>query len=241
MTVGGIQVDRNKYTSVQRNAARTKGATERLLPKPVVIQVMIGGQPVRALIDSGSLGDFISATIVDQMKLKQTVLEKPLGLQLVVQGSRSKINAFVVVNYSYQNIRDSRHFDVANLNDYNIILGTPWMYQHQVCIGLNPRRIMVGCSEPLPIVSGMDTKYLLGATTISSNVDVISARAKLMAYAEPLCRNVEETELPPFWAINHSIPLIDKGKIYSWRPSKCPEVFRSQWNEKRDAYIKSGR
>jgi hypothetical protein len=36
------------------------------------------------------------------------------------------------------------------------------------------------------------------------------------------------------------IPLIDEAKIYPWRPSKCPEVFREQWAEKRDAYLKSG-
>ena len=102
---------------MQRNAARTKDTAERLLPKPIVIHVMVDGHPVRALVDSGSLGDFVSATVVDQMKLKCTVLDKPLGLQLAVQGSRSRINSFVEVDYSYQNIRDSRHFDVANLND----------------------------------------------------------------------------------------------------------------------------
>ena len=57
-----------------------------------------------------------------------------------------------------------------------------------------------------------------------------------MSYAEPLCRKVEEMEIPPFRAINHTIPLIDEQKVYQWRPSKCPEVFRSQRNEKRDVY-----
>jgi hypothetical protein len=33
--------------------------------------------------------------------------------------------------------------------------------------------------------------------------------------------------------------LIDKNKIYSWHPSHCPEVFRGQWAEKRDTYLKS--
>lgn len=46
--------------------------------------------------------------------------------------------------------------------------------------------------------------------------------------------------MPPLWAINHMIPLIDETKIYSWRPSRCPEIFRNQWNEKREAYLKSG-
>ena len=93
LSLNGVQVDRNKYESVQRNTSRVKGAGECLLPKPVVIKVKISEMPVRALVDSGSLGDFISMTVVDQLKLKHTILEKPLGLQLAVQGLRSKINS----------------------------------------------------------------------------------------------------------------------------------------------------
>ena len=241
LMLNGVQVDRNKYVSVQRNAARIKDMGERLMPKPIVIKVAINGVPVRALVDSGSLGDFISSTLVDQLKLKRINWDKPLGLQLAVQGSRSKINSAVNVNFSYQNIKDSRHFDVINLNDYDVILGTPWIYQHQVCIGLNPARIVIGSDVPLPIASGTDTKYLLGAAALLPDDEILQLPAELMSYAEPLCCKVEETELPPFRAINHTIPLIDEQKVYQWRPSKCPEVFRSQWNEKRDAYIKSGR
>ena len=240
LAVYGVQVDRNKYVSVQRNASRVKGANDRVLPKPVVINFIVNGLPVRALIDSGSLGDFISSTLVDQLKLKRTILDKPLGLQLAVQGSRSKINASVSVDYSYQNIRDSWRFDVVNLNDYDVILGTPWMWQHRICIGLNPARIVVGSDSPLPINPGPDTKLLLSAVSLSQDEEVIKAREELVAYADLICRNVEETELPPLRAINHTIPLIDENKVYPWRPSRCPEVFRSQWNQKRDAYLKSG-
>ena len=73
------------------------------------------------------------------------------------------------------------------------------------------------------------------------DTSIADAQKDLMTYAEPLCRKVEETELPPLRAINHTIPLIDENKVYSWRPSRCLEVFRTQWNEKRDAYLKSGR
>ena len=227
MSLNGVQVDRNKYESLQRNSSRVKGAAERLLPKPVVIKFTVYGQPARALIDSGSLGDFISATLVDQLKIKRTNFEKPLGLQLAVQGSRSKINSFVNVDYSYQDIKDSRRFDVANLNDYDVILGTPWIWQHQVCVGLNPARILVGSNTALPLVAGSDTRYLLGAAALTIDNDVASVREELMNYADKICRDVDETELPPLRAINHSIPLIDEKKIYPWRPSRCPEIFRT--------------
>ena len=80
LLMNGVQVARDKYTNFQRNAAHIKGDNECLLPKPIVIQVEINGVPVHALVDSGSLGDFISSTVVDQLKLKCTVLDKPLGL-----------------------------------------------------------------------------------------------------------------------------------------------------------------
>lgn len=164
LELGAIQVDRNKYVAVQRNAARYK-SDERLLPKPVVIKIGVDGQPARALIDSGSLGDFISPTLVDQLKLKQTLLDKAVGLQLAIQGSRSKINATVSAQLTYQNIKESQQFDVVNLNEYDVILGTPWMYQHQICIGLNPARIVVGSDKSVPITKGTDTKYLLSIIT----------------------------------------------------------------------------
>lgn len=43
--------------------------------------------PCRALLDTGALGDFISSTAVDQLKLKRIPMKDPLDLQLAVQGS----------------------------------------------------------------------------------------------------------------------------------------------------------
>ena len=63
------------------------------------------------------------------------------------------------------------------------------------------------------------------------------AHEELRQYGEPLCKKMEETDLPPFRAINHTIPLIDENKKYLWCPSQCPEPFRTQWTEKRDAYL----
>ena len=126
-----------------------------------------------------------------------------------------------------------------NLNEYDVILGMPWLYQHQICIGLNTSRIVIGSDDSVPITRGTDTKYLLGAMNLT-DPEIVSARDQLMAYAGPICRSVEETELPPFRAINHTIPLIDESKTYPWRALRCPEIFREQWVEKRDAYLKSG-
>ena len=65
LLMNGMQVAWDKYTNIQRNAVHVKGDNKHLLPKPIVIQVEINGVPVHALVDSSSLGDFISSTVVD--------------------------------------------------------------------------------------------------------------------------------------------------------------------------------
>ena len=64
LELGGIQVDKHKYPALQRNAAQVKG-NQRVLPKPLVVKVTVNGHPARALLDSGSLGDFMSSTLAD--------------------------------------------------------------------------------------------------------------------------------------------------------------------------------
>jgi len=54
--------------------------------------VKVNGHPACALIDLDSLGDFMSTSLVDQLKLKEVELKKLLTLQLTVQGSCSKVN-----------------------------------------------------------------------------------------------------------------------------------------------------
>jgi hypothetical protein len=234
-----IQVDKNKYPALQRNAAQVKG-NQRLLPKPIVVKVLVDGHPARALLDSGSLGDFMSTTLADQLKVKREQLDVPLALQLAVQGSRSKVNTIATVRLQYQGIDERRTFDIINMNSYDLILGTPWMHQHRLCLGFNPARVVIGSDEPIPLKAGNDTKLLVNMLS-PEDQSIKDAREELCLYAEPLCKEVSETDLPPFRVINHSIPLIDEKKTYPWRPSKCPEAFRAQWAEKRNAYIKSGR
>ncbi|KAE9386022.1 hypothetical protein BT96DRAFT_968398, partial [Gymnopus androsaceus JB14] len=135
LELNGVQVPRDQYAGLQRNAASVKDPG-RKIPRPVVVEVKIDGHPAKALIDSGSLGDFISNTLEE--------LKTPLTLQLAVQGSRSKINWGVHVDFAYQNIKERRYFDAMNLSNYDLILGTPWLFQHQ-------SRVVIGCSESLPL------------------------------------------------------------------------------------------
>ncbi|KIO19465.1 hypothetical protein M407DRAFT_11384 [Tulasnella calospora MUT 4182] len=59
---------------------------ERLVPHPIVIEVFINGRAVHAVVDTGSLADFISTRLVDQLKLPVHNLNKPLPVQLATAG-----------------------------------------------------------------------------------------------------------------------------------------------------------
>jgi len=53
-------------------------------------------------IDTGLLADFMSLNLAEQLQVKRAWLEKPLPIQLAMQGSRSKVNFGVNVHFQYQ-------------------------------------------------------------------------------------------------------------------------------------------
>lgn len=100
-------------------------------------------------MDCGSEANFLSTTLIDQLQLVHHVLAKPLNIRLAVHGSQSKTNADVLVDFGYQNISESRHFDIANLDAYNMILGTPSLWRHKIWLGFNPSSVVVGSDVSL--------------------------------------------------------------------------------------------
>ena len=100
--------------ALQRNAASTRDF-KRMVPEPIVVVVQLDGRPVRALLDSGSLADFISSKVVHQLGIQTFELAKQLPVHLAVQGSRAKISSGCQARQNYQGINESQYFDVANL------------------------------------------------------------------------------------------------------------------------------
>lgn len=235
----GQQVPTGTYPAIQRNSSHVKDPS-RKVPKPLVIMVKVNGEPARALVDSGSLGDFISSALVQQLGIKKKELTSPVPVQLAVQGSRSRINYGATAKLEYQTISEDRYLDVINLSGYDLILGTPWLFQHCIIFGINPSRVVVGSATSLPLTGG-------GITQLASRLMELYKRSleqvaeELKQYAAPICKSASDTPLPPLRAINHEINLVDPSRIYPWRPSRCPEAMRAQWIEKHDAYIRNGR
>ncbi|KZW01359.1 hypothetical protein EXIGLDRAFT_588389, partial [Exidia glandulosa HHB12029] len=224
---------------MQRTAMRPKDMA-REMPVPLIIVVKINGQAVRAMVDTGSQGDFMSTRLADQLKLKREPLAKPIPVNLAVTGSRSMVNYGTSVDFEYQNIKEKRYFDILNVDQHDLVLGLPWLNEHQVYLGFNPTQVLIRSDETVEM-NGVRTVTMQSNAMQFEEAHLDQLREELRKYALPICKDALETGLPPLRDINHKIPFIDEKKIFSWRPSRCPEALRPLWNEKRDTYLKTGR
>lgn len=230
--------EHSPITTLQRNAATVK-YFKRLIPESVIVVVNINGHPARALLDTGSMADFLSAKLVHQLEIQSFELMKQIPIQLAIQGSRAKVTCGCKAEVLYQSVKEVRYFDVINLHNYDVVLGTPFLYQHRISIGFNPISVVVGNSNALPI-QGKQVRVLESRATDIYEDQLEQVRQQLREYARPIASNdASDTPLPPLRVINHQIPLKDPTKIYHWRPSRCPEALRPLWAKKRDAYLKS--
>ena len=96
-----------------------------------------------------------------------------------------------------------RTFDVINIDSYNMILGTPFLYQHQVLLGFNPAQVTVRSNHSLPIRGTQAFTIESHATKILKDW-VDSYHAQLQNYAKDICKEAVETPLAPLCAINMS-------------------------------------
>ena len=186
------------------------------------------------------MADFLSTMVANQLQLTQMTYEKPLPVQLTVHKLRSKINCRMTVRFQYQTIDCNRRFNLVNLDNYDAILGTLFLYQHQVAIGFNPSYVVVGSNEPLEM-KGPEITTITSVAADLLDKGLNDIRRELRQEAEDLCPETSKTALPPMRAVNHSILLIDKKKIYRFCPSKCPEAFWDQWRKKKNDYLEMGR
>ena len=65
-------------------------------------------------------------------KVTAIELREQMTLQLAVTGSRSKINYGAWVPIEFGPIRANTYFDIANIDGYDAIVGTPFLWEHGV-------------------------------------------------------------------------------------------------------------
>src|ERR1700719_708938 len=105
------------------------------------------------LFDSGSTTDAVSPDLARVAKLPLLTLDKPVTLQLGCSGSRSKVNFTTTVMINFELVHALTFLDIANLDKYDCILGTPFMTKHKILLDLGSYEIIIRgkmCIPALP-------------------------------------------------------------------------------------------
>ena len=102
--------------------------------QPISVFWEIGGIKANCLIDSGCEGIMISPDFIRVAKIEPFPLDKPIGIQLAVTGSKSVINYGANTTIKYKGRESKEYFDIINIDYYDAILGTPFLRKHEVII-----------------------------------------------------------------------------------------------------------
>ena len=140
--------------------------------QPISVFWEIGGIKAHCLIDSGCKGIMISPNFIRATKIEPFPLDKPIGIQLAVTGSKSVINYGANATIKYEGRESKEYFDIINI-DYYVILGTPFLRKHEViidfvnnCLRLNDK-----------IICNQANKYKVGEGNPQKNKKSVSMKA----------------------------------------------------------------
>ena len=70
-------------------------------------------------------------------------LDKPATLQLGCLGSRSKINFTTIAVFKFGSTTTKNYLDIANLDKYDCILGTPFLRKHGISLDFQFQDIVI--------------------------------------------------------------------------------------------------
>jgi len=128
----------SKPKVIESNRARYKVGPgpqpnrDKRLQRCVEVSVPVNGLVARVLLDGGSNTNMLSPEFATVAKIPAVELQEQMTLQLAVTGSRSKINYGAWAQVELGPMKPKVYFDIANIDGYDVILGTPFMWEHSV-------------------------------------------------------------------------------------------------------------
>ena len=76
----------------------------------------------------------LSPNFIRVAKIEVFLLDKPIGIQLAVTGSKSVINYGMNVTIKYEGRESKEYFNIINIDYYDAILGMEFLRKHEVII-----------------------------------------------------------------------------------------------------------
>ncbi|KAF4579404.1 hypothetical protein EYR36_001214 [Pleurotus pulmonarius] len=137
-----ISAMRPKYQPSGQPMERPKRA--HIITKSIAQYVVINGVRAYTLFDSGCTTDCMSPDFARVAKVKYGYLKDVVPLQLGTVGSSASIQFGTYSRVLFGGIDSREYFDVANMDRYDVILGTPWMHKHGISLDFANRVIRIG-------------------------------------------------------------------------------------------------
>ncbi|KAI0361557.1 hypothetical protein OH77DRAFT_1391383 [Trametes cingulata] len=115
----------------------------------LVLLLNINGLEALTLFDTGSTTELVSSDFARVARCDVFELENPATLQLGCAGSRSKINHGARAPTTLGQFGAEVYFDVANLDRYDAVLGTPFLRRFGVLLDFRNNSVIIdGVSYP---------------------------------------------------------------------------------------------
>ncbi|KIJ53423.1 hypothetical protein M422DRAFT_242575 [Sphaerobolus stellatus SS14] len=98
---------------------------------------LVGGTKARCLFDSGCEGIIMSSEFARATGIRMHKLLEPIGIQQAFQGSRAKLYYTATTDITIGQRTYLEMFDIANVDYYNVMLGTPFLRRIKANIDFN--------------------------------------------------------------------------------------------------------
>ncbi|KAJ8693221.1 hypothetical protein PTI98_010460 [Pleurotus ostreatus] len=122
--------------------------------------VDIGGEQAFTLFDSGCTTDSLSPEYARIAKIPYGHLKEPVPLQLGTVGSSSKINFGAETTLKLGPIVSKTYFDIANLDRYDAIIGTPTMRKYGIVLDFADKCVRIGNRTFDALKEGEETRVM---------------------------------------------------------------------------------
>ena len=115
----------------------------------------------------------LSPNFIRAAKIEVFPLDKPIGIQLAVTGSKSVINYGATTTIRYEGRESKEYFDIINIGYYDAILGMEFLRKHEVIIDFVNNCLRLKDK----IVRNQANKYKVGEGNPQKNMKNVSMKA----------------------------------------------------------------